>query len=197
MSLTNVEIETLAKKMQIPLEFVGYKDELLFMKPKMNRAYVINLEDEFDENGRRNDGSHWVCLLTNDKNAKSKGQYMYFDSYGCPAPKAIQNFVGMTKIPYNTKDMQGLLSSVCGYFCLALSHFVFASEHHTGDFYSDCNNYIDMFHDMNKNMDFYQNEPILRCFFQSANAAERVPIKNLHAITELNKEQIKALGNKL
>ena len=118
MSLTNVEIETLAKKMRIPLEFVGYKDELLCLKPKMNKAYIINLEDEFDEDGRRNDGSHWVSLLTK-QDAKGNPHYFYFDSYGCQAPKAVQEFVGMTQIPYNTKDIQGLLSSVCGYFCLA------------------------------------------------------------------------------
>jgi hypothetical protein len=195
MSLTNVEIETLAKKMRIPLEFVGYKDELLCMKPKMNKAYIINLEDEFDENGRHNDGSHWVSLLTK-QDAKGNPHYFYFDSYGCQAPKAVQEFVGMQQIPYNTKDIQGLLSSVCGYFCLAIAHFVFSSEHRLGNFYSDINNFLEMFQDMSKTMDFHINEPILKCFFQSTNPAERIPIQNLHAITELNKEEAISLGLK-
>ena len=193
MSLTNVEIECLAKKMNIPLEFVGFKDELLFMKPKGNKAYIINMENEFDENGRYNSGSHWVVLLTN-QTKKNIIQFMYFDSYGIPAPIEIQKFANMKQIPFSTKDIQGLLSSVCGYFCLALAHFVFSSEHHTGDFYSDCNNFIDMFQDMNITMDFYVNEGILRAFFQSSDPRERIPFDNLRQITELTQEQALSLG---
>jgi hypothetical protein len=193
MSLTNIEIESLAKKMNIPLEFIGFKDELLFMKPKPNKVYIINMENEFNSDGRHNDGSHWVCLLSKETK-DSKTQYLYFDSYGVPAPIEVQKFVGMQQIPYNTKDVQGLLSSVCGYFCLALAHFVFSSEHNTGDFYSDVNNFIDLFQDMNKTMDLYINEGILKAFFQSSDPRERIPIRNLNEIVELTPEQAQSLG---
>jgi hypothetical protein len=193
MSLTNVEIESLAKKMNIPLEFIGFKDELLFMKPKPNKAYIINMENEFNEDGRPNSGSHWVILLTTQTKSNQL-QFMYMDSYGVPAPIEIQKFVNMKQVPYNTKDIQGLLSAICGYFCLALAHFVFSSEHHTGDFYSDCNNFIDLFQNMNETIDMYVNEGILRAFFQSSDPKERIPVKNLREITELTQEQAQSLG---
>jgi hypothetical protein len=193
MSLTNIEIESLAKKMNIPLVGVYYKDELIFEKPKPNSCYIVNLESEYDDQGRRNSGSHWTCLLCKEtKNGTN--QFLWFDSYGCPAPIEIQKFVGVQQIPYNTKDVQGLLSSVCGYFCLALSHFVFSSEHHTGDFYSDVNNFIDLFQNMNETIDMYVNEGILRAFFQSSDPKERIPAQNLREITELTNEQAESLG---
>jgi hypothetical protein len=48
MSLTNTELISLAKRMDIPLEAVVFKSQLKDMKLKYNRSYIINLEDEFD-----------------------------------------------------------------------------------------------------------------------------------------------------
>ena len=196
MSLSNIQIEDLAKRMRIPLEAVVHKDELLFMRPVMNKVYIINLQDEFDENtGKRNPGTHWTCLLTKEDNSGKK--YFYFDSYGVVPPNVVQRFVPDDgTIGFNTKDIQGLLSDVCGYFCLALAHYVFSWEHHTGDFYQDINNFLDLFQNMNENYDFYTNETVLKAFFQSSNPNERMPIKNLHAITELSEEQLESLGER-
>ena len=60
--LTNRQIEELCEKMDVPLETCCYKSTLKEMKLKHNRSYIINLEDELDKNGKRNDGSHWVCF---------------------------------------------------------------------------------------------------------------------------------------
>ena len=154
MSLTNAQIEDLAKKMKIPLVFCDYKDMLLTETPQINKYYIINLEDEFDSNGNKNPGSHWVSISTR-QDARERPQYFYFDSYGCQAPKSVQEFVKMEQIPYNKKDIQGLLSSNCGYFCLALGHYLYSYEHRTGDLYTDADNFLDLFQNMNNNMDFY------------------------------------------
>jgi hypothetical protein len=45
MSLSNIEIISLAKRMDIPLEPPVYKSQLAEMKLKYNRFYIINLED--------------------------------------------------------------------------------------------------------------------------------------------------------
>jgi hypothetical protein len=192
MSLTNEQIETLAKKMRIPLEAVVFKDELLFMKPKLNKVYIVNMENETDENGRPNLGSHWVSLLTHQAK-DGRPEFFYFDSYGCPAPKAVQDFCHMKNVPYNTKDVQGLLSTICGWFCLALGHFVYASEYRMNHFYSDINHFLDMFQNMNNNMDFMVNEGILKQFFQSLDGKE-IPETQLNSMTQLSEEQLQSLG---
>ena len=51
--LTDSQILDLAQKMDIPLESVSFKDELP-AKLKFNRAYIINLENEFDAEGLPN-----------------------------------------------------------------------------------------------------------------------------------------------
>ena len=178
MSLTDEQIETLAKKMRIPLEAVVFKDELLFMKPKLNKVYIVNMENETDENGRPNLGSHWVSLLTHQAK-DGRPEFFYFDSYGCPAPKAVQDFCNMKNVPYNTKDLQGLLSTVCGWFCY--------------HFYSDINHFLDMFQNMNNNMDFMVNEGILKQFFQSRDGKE-IPESQLNSMTQLSEEQLQSLG---
>ena len=74
--LSNHDIDVLVEKMGIS-NFKGcfYKDKLKSVQP--NSSYIINLNNELDEHGNRNTGSHWVALLTNDMK-----QCIYFDSYG-------------------------------------------------------------------------------------------------------------------
>ena len=63
--LSNHDIDLLLEKLNIP-NFKGcyYKDKLKTIQP--NSSYIINLNNELDEKGRRNTGSHWVALVTND-----------------------------------------------------------------------------------------------------------------------------------
>ena len=74
--LSNHDIDELVQKLNIP-NFKGcyYKDKLKTIQP--NSSYIINLNNELDEKGNRNSGSHWVALLTDDMK-----QCIYFDSYG-------------------------------------------------------------------------------------------------------------------
>ena len=79
MSLTDSQLRILAKKMKFPLAGVLFKDELPD-KLEYNKGYIINLDDEFDEEGKRNDGSHWTCLQIN-KYPNGVKEGIYFDPY--------------------------------------------------------------------------------------------------------------------
>ena len=63
--LTDYQIKSMAKKMGIPLGGVIFKTELPKMKLQYNKTYIINLEDETDENGDKNEGTHYVFLQMN------------------------------------------------------------------------------------------------------------------------------------
>ena len=60
MSLTRDQIQDLAKRMGTPLVFVDFKDQLVVEKLQYNKAYIINMENEYDDNHKKNDGSHWA-----------------------------------------------------------------------------------------------------------------------------------------
>ena len=162
--LTDYQIKDLAKKMDIPLERVCFKDQLLEEPLKYNRSYIINMDNEYDENGKRNEGSHWVCFQMNRyPNGKIEGVYM--DSYGAQPPQVVETFC-KTKMPYNTKDIQSLLDNFCGFVCLAFLHFINACPCRTQHLYSDAESFIDLFKDLNKSIDFRHNEEVLKLFFQ-------------------------------
>ena len=162
--LTGDQVEDLAVKMDIPLVFVGFKDELATHKLQYNKSYIINMEDEFDDEGERNDGSHWTAFQVNKyPNGKVEGVYM--DSYGAAPPQVVETFC-KAKMPYNTKDIQSLLDNFCGFVCLAFLHFINASPCRTQHLYSDAEGFIDLFKDLNKSIDFRHNEEVLKLFFQ-------------------------------
>jgi Ulp1 family protease len=46
------------------------------------------LNSEYDEDGKRNTGSHWTALVIDDNK-----QAIYFDSYGLEPPKDITNML--------------------------------------------------------------------------------------------------------
>jgi hypothetical protein len=175
MSLTDTEIFDLADRMEVPLVFCGFKDELKSKKLQYNKSYIINMEDEFDENGDRNTGSHYTCFQVN-KYPNGKKEGLYFDSFGMPPPKIVEEFVG-EKLPYATKDIQSLMNSACGWYCLAFLHFVNAWEGRSRDLYTDAGAFTDMFEDLNKSCDHLKNEFILKHFFRSADPEKRTPVE--------------------
>ena len=61
MALTDTQLMNMAKRMNIPMGGVFFKDELP-KKLETNKVYIINMEDSMDENGNENDGSHWVMV---------------------------------------------------------------------------------------------------------------------------------------
>ena len=174
MSLTDTQIWDLAKRMNVPLVFVGFKDELKKKKLQYNKSYIINMENEFDEDGHRNQGSHYTCFQVN-KYPSGKIEKVYFDSFGEPCPQIVEKFCGGS-MPYNTKNLQSLMNSACGWFCLTFLHFINACEMRSKDLYTDCEIFTDMFDDLNKSTDHLKNEYILKHFFRSADPSKRVPI---------------------
>jgi hypothetical protein len=173
--LTDIEIKDLAKKMNIPLEAVVFKDELLKMPNlKLNRSYIINMENEFDEDGKPNTGSHWTCFQINQY-ANGKVEGVYFDSFGQAPPNSVIEFCGQ-EIPHSTKDIQSLMNSACGWYCLAYLHYINAFHQRSTDLYVDTENFLDMFYDLEKSCDWKHNEFVLKHFFQSSDPSKRTPI---------------------
>lgn len=172
--LTDTEVWSLAKRMNIPLVFCDFKDQLLSHKLKYNKSYIINMENEFNEDGKRNDGSHYTCFQVNKyKNGKIEG--VYFDSFGQPPPQVVKDFCKID-MPYQNKDIQSLMNGACGWYCLAFLHYINAFEQRTKDLYSDCEHFTDLFDDLNVEKNHLKNEYILKHFFRSADESKRIPI---------------------
>lgn len=172
--LSDEQIETLAPKMGVPLERCCYKSQLEDEPLEYNRSYIVNFDDEFDECGGLNNGSHWVCFQVN-KHPNGKIEGIYFDPYGLASPKSILDYTG--KIPHTTKDIQGVLGEVCGYFCLAFLHFVNQFPHRSKDLHTDADHFLEFFLDINKKDDkAKQNEWVLKQFFRTPNSKEPVEV---------------------
>jgi len=179
MSLSDIQIRDLAKRMSIPLADVCFKNELE-TPLEFNKCYIINIEDSHDGNGIENDGTHWTFLQC-QKYPNEKIESIYFDSYGAPPPKfvidCVEKTTGKKGLPHTTPDIQSLLNNACGYYCLALGHFINSSQYRCGDLYDDVNAFLEMFDDLNKSVDFKKNEYILKMFFRSSDPNKRVPIE--------------------
>jgi len=174
--LTDTQIWDLAERMDVPLAFCDFKDRLAKKKLQYNKAYIINMENEFNEDGKRNEGSHYTCFQVN-KHANGKKQPIYFDSFGQPPPQIVTDFCGGGHIPYNTKDIQSLMNSACGWYCLAFLHYINTYENRTKDLYSDCEHFTDLFEDLSKSTDHLKNEWVLKHFFRSADPAKRSKVE--------------------
>ncbi len=73
-------------------------------------SYIINLEDHDVSSG-----SHWTAFIIFEN-----GKACYFDSFGFPAPKEVNNFLKPFKpIATNNRHIQHVKSDKCGYFCFA------------------------------------------------------------------------------
>lgn len=176
--LTDNQIEQLSIMMNIPLENIIFKDQVPD-KFKFNKSYIINLEDEYNENGQLNSGSHWTCLQIN-KYPNGKIEGLYFDSFGAPPPLDIiecyKRTTNKSHLPYNTKDIQSLMSNACGWYCCAYLHYINNFIYRTKNLYDDTDKFLDYFDDLNKSVDFKKNEFILKHFFQSKDPTKRKEI---------------------
>ena len=161
--LSNYDIDELVIKLNIN-NFKGcfYKDTLLKIEP--NSSYIINLHSEFDEDDKPNKGSHWVSLITDDLK-----QSIYFDPYGLDAPKEIRNLLksNQYKTAHTSKNIQSLMSNLCGFFALAFIYFLTVSKQRTKNIINDASIFLDLFEDLDKVNDIYKNEFILSLFFTS------------------------------
>jgi hypothetical protein len=159
--LSNHDIDELVQKLNIP-NFKGcfYKDKLKSVQP--NSSYIINLNSELDKKGNRNSGSHWVALLTNDMK-----QAIYFDSYGEKEPNEVRNLLKSKQysIAHTSKNVQSLMSNLCGFFCLSFIYFLTVSKIRTKNIINDASIYLELFEDLDKVNDVYKNEFVLSLFF--------------------------------
>ena len=172
MSLTDTELKSLAKRMGFKLEHVVFKSQLEEMDVEYNCPYIINLENEYSEDGKPNSGTHYTALFI-QKNNKGEVKPCYFDSYGVGPPIEVLEFVGRKHVPYNTKCVQSIMSSVCGFYCLAFLYFIRKFKDRSGDIYNDCANFTDLFNDLNTSSEWKANEYMLKLFFQSSDPEHR------------------------
>ena len=193
MSLTDYQIKDLSKRMSIPLEDVVFKDELE-TPLEYNKAYIINIEDSVDENGNQNDGTHWTYLQCN-KYPNGKIESIYFDPYGAPPPENIKRVVKETTkqngLPYTEVDKQSLMNNACGDYCLALGHFINSSKYRSNDLYTDVHDFLSLFDDLNKSVDFKKNEYVLKHFFRSSDPSMRREIEVIAPIDKITNEDEK------
>lgn len=179
--LTDIEVGNLADKMNIPFGGCFFKDELP-PKVDVNKVYIINLQDSETEDGEQNGGTHWTMMYVRET-PKKHLQPIYFDPYGAPPPEIVKkNFEKNynKKLPYTTKDIQSLMNNACGFYCLALGHFITASKHRSNDLYKDVDTFMDMFDDLNHSIDWKKNEYILRHFFLSSDENANKNVNVLH-----------------
>lgn len=175
--LTDTDIWNLADRMAIPLVFCDFKDKLREEKLQYGKCYIINMENEFDSDGTRNKGSHYTCFQVN---IHPEGlEPIYFDSYGQPPPEIVSKFC-KCRMPCNTKDIQSLMNSACGWYCLAFLHYINSAPNRSRDLYTDAQDFVNMFEDLEKTTDntaHLKNEWILKHFFRSSDPKKRTPIE--------------------
>jgi hypothetical protein len=104
------------------------------------------LNSELDENGNRNSGSHWVALVTDDME-----QPIYHDSYGEREPVEIKNILKSNryKLGHKSKNIQSLMSNLCGFFSLAFINILSVSRFRTKNIINDASIFLDLFEDLN------------------------------------------------
>jgi len=175
MALDNLQIDALAKKMQIPISFIGYKDELRFEKIQTNKLYVINLEDEDD----KGNGSHWVGLEVQKNKKTGEILPLFFDSMGQPPPEVIKDIIKKQfnkYLAYNTKNIQSIMAYTCGFYVLAWGHYINVFNYRMGNIYKDTEIFLSLFDDLNNYNDYKKNEYMLKLFFQNSDPNKRKPI---------------------
>ncbi len=175
--LTNDQIESLAPKMNIPLEFCGFKD-MLPKKLKPNKYYCVNLEDGVGDDGEVNEGTHWVgfqCRVPNNGHKSC----VYFDSYGVGPPKVVTKLIksNFGVIPWHpTKDVQSLVNEACGFYQLAWAHYVNDKRFASSSLKKDTEEFLSPFEDLKTSLDYKKNEWILKHFFLSKDDPKTVPL---------------------
>ena len=181
--LSNYDLEELIIKMGIN-NFKGcfYKDTLKTIEP--SSSYIINLNSEFNEKQERNAGSHWVALITDDLK-----KAIYMDSYGEKEPNEIKNLLksNQYKIAHTSKNIQSLMSNLCGFFCLAFIYFLTVSKYRTKNIINDASIILDLFEDLDLINDVYKNEFILSLFFSDTKSKKLLFDNNNIGMSKDNK----------
>ena len=72
--LTDCQIKDLAKRMDVPLERVCFKDQLTQKPLKYNRSYIVNMENEY---GR----DYELFMKKKEKYCSTKVKTLLFDKF--------------------------------------------------------------------------------------------------------------------
>lgn len=123
-----------AEKLNIPINFIGSKDQLFNCKPR-NGNYIINMQDSTQ--GR---GSHWVGFVINGNSC------YYMDSFAVVPPIEVMNFCKDKKIYYNKSQIQGLRDDFCGEFVIDFLKNMNKSKNKA---YLNFSNFIDNYNSLN------------------------------------------------
>ena len=84
------------------------------------------------------------------------------------------------------------MNNACGFFCCAFAHYINASGYRSNDLYTDVSDFMEMFDDLNKSIDFKKNEFILKHFFRSENPKLRKEIDVIKPIESISSEDEKS-----
>jgi len=110
---TNIQLEKLAKRYNIPLIAVCNKD-MLSQYFTYKGAYIINMENSDDGSG-----THWVALWLDTE--KGKKVACYFDSFGLQPPLDVIDFIdryGAKTVHMSQKHIQNINGGYCGQYCI-------------------------------------------------------------------------------
>lgn len=112
-TLSDSEIIEICKNYRLPLNGIYFKDDL---PSKMtNGFYIINLQS-INNSGN---GTHWTAFYYTDKPHEIN---IYYDSFGFPAPRETEQII--KPYIYNSRDIQNINSSSCGFYCIAFIKFL-------------------------------------------------------------------------
>jgi hypothetical protein len=151
--LSNFDLEDMAQKHHLN-NFVGVFSKDVLPNNLIIGSYIINLENDRDDNGLLNNGSHWLGLFVDNQNT-----CCFFDSFGFAPAIEIVTFMRKSKkkIYFNEKQVQNINSSSCGLyafsFCLYMSNNANSGKS-TEDVFED---FIDLFSENDS-----KNEKILK-----------------------------------
>jgi hypothetical protein len=130
--------ETQIKALMTGTPFNGCftKDDLPYI-PQGNTIYNLNGQ------------SHWVAMV------RDKDNYFYFDSYGVVPPQLLEDLIMEGSNDglycYNTKEIQAINSSSCGFYCIAFLKWMHAKQK-----YKAFQDFLNLFTDQ-----YQKNEEIL------------------------------------
>lgn len=113
--MNTLQILNSLKKLNVPSHGVFPMDRI---PRSLGRpaGIVINTDDH------RHKGQHWIALFVT-----SKGKGIFFDSFGQkPTHKHVKDVLRKNTSSYiwNTKQLQGLNSNVCGQYCVMFLHYM-------------------------------------------------------------------------
>lgn len=155
--LSNFDISDIAIKEICINDFRGVFCKNQLPKKLINGSFVINMENDKDDKGNINPGSHWVALFIDHH----MNPY-YFDSFGFPPPQDVIKFCKKTnkKIAYSQKQIQDVKSHCCGYYALSFCKYMSNKSDPRLSTLNKFDNFLNMFSD-----DVKKNEQILKSFF--------------------------------